>query len=49
MRDSREFEFVTRRKKRISHVRNTCHTNTFLTTNDIDDGSPNVNYETLSG
>ncbi|XP_043519670.1 protein FMC1 homolog isoform X2 [Frieseomelitta varia] len=49
MRDSEEFKFVTRRKKRISHVRNIRHTSTFLTTNDIDDGSLNINYETLTG
>lgn len=49
MRDSEEFKFVTRRKKRISYVRNIRHISTFLTTNDIDDGSLNINYETLIG
>ena len=49
MRDSEEFKFVTRRKKRISHVRNIRHTSSVLTTNDIDDGSLNINYETLTG
>ncbi|CAD1474411.1 unnamed protein product, partial [Heterotrigona itama] len=48
MRDSREFKFVTRRKKRISRVRNISRTSTFLTTDDVDDDSPNINYETLN-
>ncbi|XP_060824743.1 SRR1-like protein [Bombus pascuorum] len=49
MRDSGEFKLVTRRKKRIPHVRNICHTSTILTTNDDDDGNLNINYETLFG
>ncbi|XP_050484749.1 protein FMC1 homolog [Bombus huntii] len=49
MRDSGEFRLVTRRKKRVSRVRNICHTSTILTTNDDDDGNLNINYETLFG
>lgn len=49
MRDSGEFKLVTRRKKRIPHVRNICHTSTILTTNDDDVGNLNINYETLFG
>lgn len=49
MRDSGEFRLVTRRKKRVSRVRNIYHTSTILTTNDDDDGNLNINYETLFG
>lgn len=49
MRDSEEFKLVTNRKKRAPKIRTICHSSTFLSTNNDNDGDHNINYETVFG
>ncbi|KOC59126.1 SRR1-like protein [Habropoda laboriosa] len=49
MRDHGEFKFVTRRKKRASHVRINYDSSISLPDDHENDNHPNVNYETLVG
>ncbi|XP_076759623.1 SRR1-like protein isoform X2 [Xylocopa sonorina] len=49
MPENEEFKLVTRRKKRVPHVRNNHHSSLSLSVNDKNNDDSSINYEILLG